>query len=120
MENQSIQIKQGNEVIAEHRTDHPNSRYGTLVWTIHNEAPTPGKGTFLHGETVVPLEIIGVQDGWLIVREESGHLAGVIWSDGSFFADVIIDENGNPVTELSDGCQVRGTLPVGGLGSILF
>ena len=115
-----IQIKCENKVIAEHRTDHPNSRYGTPVWTIHNEDPAPGKGKLLHGETGTHLEIIGVTDGWLVVKEESGYLAGIIWSDGSFYADSIIDENGNPAIELSDGCQVRGTLPMGELGSILF
>ncbi|MDD4273402.1 MAG: hypothetical protein PHG14_06710 [Desulfobacter postgatei] len=117
---ESIQIKQGNEVIAERRTDDIRSRYGTPVWTILNEDPEPGKGIFLHGETVIPLLILGVRDGWLIVREKSGFLVGIIWSDGSFFAEAIIDENGMQVTKLSPGCRVQGTLHTGGLGSILF
>jgi hypothetical protein len=62
--------------------------------------------------------------GWLICRQPDGLLCGVIWSDGTYYAEVLEDQDGRPLTELSDGAHVRGTVFFSedpeDLGSILF
>ena len=115
-----IKITRDNEILAEQTTDHPNSSYGSPVLVIHDESPEPGPATIILEDDSFQIEIIGEKAGWLVAKDERGFLIGVIWSDGSFFADNIVDESGSFATELSDGCQVRGTLPIGELGSVFF
>lgn len=111
-------IKEG-KILAHHTTEHIRSSYGQSVWCVIDDKPEPGAAQFKQGEKTVNIEIIETRGGWLVVRQPDGNLSGIIWSDGGYFADLIVDTNGSPVRELIDGCQVRNTLPIGDLGSIL-
>ena len=125
-----IEITKKGEVIAHHTTESPMSHYGQAVWIIEDENPGRGKAVWSQGETRVDLQIKGVVGGWLVAVQPDGLLCGIIWSDGSYYAEVIEDRaTGEPVRqatmkELQSGkYQVRGTVALfddeSPLGSIL-
>jgi hypothetical protein len=107
-------------IIAAHTIEHPRSSYGTQIWCIYDESPSPGPAVLKSEGISCPIEIIDVIGGWLVCKRSDGLLFGVIWSDGSYFADLLTDESGEPVKEYRDGLQVRGTVPLGELGSVLI
>jgi hypothetical protein len=106
-------VNANGDLLAEQTTSHPLSSYGTLVWSILDPEPAPGRAIWQQGKNVQELDNIGVRDGWLIVRQQTGILAGIIWSDGSYFADILVDRDGNAATEFSDGLRVRGGGSIG-------
>lgn len=116
-----ITITQGDAVLAHHTTEHPRSSYGTLIWCIEAEEPEPGPAEWQQGDTKTTLDVIGLYHGWLVVRQADGFLCGIVWSDGSYYAETLVDENDEPATEYRDGLRVLGTIKMPGspLGAIL-
>ena len=117
----SIKITQNGKILAEHSVDSPLSRYGLPVWTILEPEPSPGAALWIKGAAKQWIVIIGVRDGWLVVKQQDGLLCGIIWSDGTYYANLIVNVDGRPVRGLVDveGLHVGGTIALGGLGSIL-
>jgi hypothetical protein len=119
-----ITITQKGKILAHHTTNTPLSHYGQLVWIIENENPEPGQATFEEAEsgTQFEMDILGVIGGWLVVRQRAQKdipplLAGIIWSDGSYYGNLIVTrEGGNCVEDatleiLNSGeYMVRGTI----------
>jgi len=114
-----IKIVQNGKILAEHTTDSPLSHYGQAVWTILEPEPIPVAAMWIQGVVKQWIEILQVKDGWLVVKQADGLLCAIIWSDGTYYANLIVDADDKPVRELQDGLHVRGTVPLGGLGSIL-
>jgi len=120
-----MKITRNDEVLAHHTTESCMSRYGQEVWVVEDEQPEPGPVMWHHEEKQAELDALGVLDGWLIVRQPDDYLAGIIWSDGCYHADLIVDADGEPVSGISledlaaGGYQVSGTIQVGQLGSIV-
>jgi len=128
-----MKITRNDEILAHHTTESCMSRYGQEVWIVEDETPEPGPAIWHHEEKQAELDVLGVLDGWLVVKQPDGYLAGIIWSDGGYYADVIVDADGKPVAGISfddlaaasaatpsGGCyQVNGTIQMGQLGSIV-
>ncbi len=113
-----IRIKQGENILAEHNTDSPLSHYGQAVWIVQEENPDAGPAEITitpdGGEPrTMPIEVIGVFDGWLVVRQQDGYLCGIIWSDGSYYAEVI-EQDGEPVQDWEEDCFEQGGYTVRG------
>jgi len=106
-------------IIAAHTTEHPRSSYGTQIWCIYIETPSAGPATWRQGDKEITIEIINLVEGWLVCRQPDGYLCGIIWSDGSYYSDMLIDSEDCQVQEYQDGLHVRGTVPMGKLGCIL-
>jgi hypothetical protein len=107
---EKIRISQHGEIIAHHTNESCLSHYGEPVWTIENTEPEPGPAIWQQGENRQVIDILEVRGGWLICRQPDGLLCGVIWSDGSYYAALLEDQDGRPVTELIAGAHVRGTV----------
>lgn len=118
---QPITITQGNTVLAHHTTAHPRSSYGQSIWSIEVPAPATGPATWRQGGESHELVIIGPHDGWLVCRQADGRLCGIIWSDGSYYANLLVTKAGRPVKTYRPGLQVRGSIrfPDTELGAIL-
>ena len=113
-----IRIKQGENILAEHNTDSPLSHYGQAVWIVQEENPDTGPAEITitqdGGESqTIPMEIVGVFDGWLVARQPDGYLCGIIWSDGSYYAD-LIEQDGEPVQEWKEDSFENGSYTVRG------
>ena len=106
-------IDKDGTIIAAHTIEHPLAGYGVQVWYIYDHDPHPGPAILFAENISCPIEIIGLQAGWLIIRRSDRRLSGIIWRDGCYYADLLVDENNEPVTEYREGLQVRGTVPVG-------
>lgn len=116
-----IKIIQNEEIIAHYTTESSMSSYGQPVWMIIKD-PEPGIAEWRQGDHSVEIEILFEKNGWLICKQPDGVLCGIIWTDGSYFADLIIDENNQPCTEFADtNRHVRNTLYIGNddIGSII-
>jgi hypothetical protein len=97
-----IKILKGGEVIAHHTTESNLSHYGQPVWVVENDDPGRGKAIWTDGETELEIKIIGVIGGWLVIQQHDGMYAGIIWSDGNYFADLIVTREGQvPVKQES-------------------
>ena len=108
------------DLLAEQTTSHALSHYGSLIWSILDPEPCAGPAIWQQGANRQEVDVLELRDGWLIVRQHSGVLAGIIWSDGSYFADVLIDGNGNAATELQDGLRVKGAVQIGSdMGAVI-
>ena len=107
-----IVIERDSEILAHHTTETNLSSYGQPVWVVENEDPDPGPATWRQGENTVNMDIIETRGGWLICRQPDGLLCGVIWSDGNYYADVLVDGDGRPISELVLGCYVRNTVQI--------
>ncbi len=119
-----ITIEQNGEVIAHHTTESGLSHYGQPVWVVENDDPQPGPAVWRGGEMEINMDILEIRGGWLVCRQPDGLLCGVIWSDGAYYSDVLVDESGDPVRELKPGVSVRNTIQfdstdAADLGSIL-
>jgi hypothetical protein len=121
-----ITIKQHGETIARHSTESALSHYGEPVWVIENTEPEQGPAIWQQAENKQVIDILEVRGGWLICKQPDGLLCGIIWSDGSYYAALLEDQDGRPVTELiaGGGVHVRGTVfdveDLEDLGAILF
>jgi hypothetical protein len=92
---------------------------------VEDENPGQGPVTWEQGENRQELEIIEKRGGWLIVRQMDGYLAGILWSDGSYHAELLEDQEGFGVKKIEDGYQIRGSIKVNpenpqDLGAMLF
>lgn len=112
-----IQILQNGEVLAHHTTETPLSHYGQAVWVVEVENPGTGRAIWTHGELEFDIQIKGVVGGWLVAQQPDDLLTGIIWTDGSYYANIIEDrETGEAVREASleelrsGRYQVRGTV----------
>jgi hypothetical protein len=116
-----VTITQNGKVIAEHTTDSPLSHYGQSVWVVQEPEPSPGAATWLSGAVEMQIDIICVRDGWLVCKQHDGLLCGIIWSDGDYYANLLVDKNDVPARKWKNsGLHVLGAvLAFGGLGSIL-
>lgn len=85
-----ITITKDGTIIAHHTTESCLSHYGQPVWVVEDEDPGEGKAIWSQGENEQPLQIIGVLGGWLIAAQSNGLLLGIIWSDGSYYANLIV------------------------------
>lgn len=117
---ESIVIAKGRRIIAHHTTDHPRSSYGQNVWVVEEENPGGGKILWKQGDNEMELKAIGVVGGWLVAQQSDGALCGIIWSDGRYYAELIVDrETEQPVKQTtlpqlqSGKYMVRGTITVG-------
>lgn len=135
----NITIIQNKEIIAHHTTESHLSHYGQPVWIIKNENPDPGLAVFkeLETDTLFDIEIVGVVGGWLVIKQPPTEdmpqlLAGIIWSDGGYYGDLIQTRDGNnfvsdaEIDALNSGnFMVKGTVAVDAfdegspLGSVL-
>ena len=108
-----IKITRGEVVLARHTTQSSLSHYGQAAWVVEDPDPAPGPVVWQQGETKTRMTIIGLRGGWLCVRQPGGLLAGIIWSDGSYYANLIETRDGRPCKSLykRGGQRVRGTLP---------
>lgn len=116
---QPITISRGEEILAHHTTDSPMSHYGQPVWQIEEPEPAPGPAQWTQGEQAQPLTILGVIGGWLVTRQGDGLLCGILWSDGSYCANLIEERRSQrPVKRAtlkslrSGRYQVRGAIAV--------
>ena len=117
-----MKLERDGEILAHFTTESSMSHYGQPVWIVEDEDPDPGPVIFHNEDKMSNLEILGVVDGWLVVRRENEELAGILWSDGSYYAGTITGPKDEDITldDLKNGdFQVEGTLPMGMLGSIL-
>ena len=106
-----ITIKRGQDILAHHTTESPLSHYGQPVWVVEDPDPAPGPITWQQGETKYTLDLLEVKGGWAIVRQPDGYLAGIIWSDGTYYADMIVDDKDwSLIEDLRPGVHVRGTV----------
>jgi len=103
-------------LLAHHTTEHPSASHDTLIWTVE-ETPEEGAEVFwTQGEIRHRLTVVGVVAGWLVVRQANGFLVGILWSDGSYRAGLIVDrETDAPAladADLTSGkYTVRRTVP---------
>lgn len=112
-----IIITQGEEVIAHHTTESVLSHYGQMAWSVEKEHPKPGPAIWTQGESSIRLQVMGVVGGWLVVRQADDLLCGIIWSDGTYVANLIVDRDtsesvkGLTLDELNSGkYQVKGSI----------
>ena len=105
-----IVIRKGQDIIAHHTTESCMSHYGQPVWVVEDEDPEPGPALWQQGANQVSIEILEVRAGWLICRQPDRLLCGVIWSNGNYYAEVIEDQDGQALTELTAGARIRGTV----------
>jgi hypothetical protein len=110
----NIKITRGDKTLASHSTDSPLSHYAQAVWVVEVEHPEPGPATWAQeGGPSMTVDILIVDDGWLICRQPDGLLIGILWSDGSYYAECLIDKKGRTSKRLRNGLSVRGTIQVG-------
>ena len=107
---EGITITRDGELLAHHTTESSLSHYGQPVWVVELEDPDPGPATWKQGDQEIPLEVIEARGGWLVCRQPDNLLCGIIWTDGTYHADLLVDLEENPVDELAAGVHVRGTL----------
>jgi hypothetical protein len=105
-----ISIVRGDTVLAHHTSESPMSSYGQPVWVVLDSDPAPGPATWRQRDHSLTVEILGTRARWLIVRQPDRLLCGILWSDGSYYADLLADAEGTPTTELRDGIHVRNTI----------
>ena len=106
-----ITIRRKEKILAHHTTESYLSHYGQPVWTIEDEDPKPGRATWEQDGKEQEIDILGVKAGWLIVRQSDGYLAGIIWSDGGYFANLLEDSDGTPCRKLKKkGLRIRDTI----------
>ena len=103
-----IQIERDGKVLAHHTTETFLSHYGQLVWTIEDASPEPAPVIWKQGHKAIPLHVVELRGGWLVCRQPDGFLCGIIWTDGTYYADLVVDESGEPVQDLKPGCLIRG------------
>lgn len=122
----SVTIEKAGEVIAHHNKNKAERERGKPPWSIKEPNPAPGKIMWKHDGKKLELNALGVVDGWLVVEQPEGYLNGIIWRDGLYYADLIVNtKNSHPVRELTikevgnGGYRVKGTEPQGKLGSVL-
>ena len=122
---QGISIEKDGDILAHHTTETCLSHYGQPVWVIENDDPPPGCVIWRQGEREEKLDFLGVVDGWFVAVQSDGKLVGIIWSDGNYYANLIENTETGQVAEkttikqIEEGCyQVRGTVPIGGIGCI--
>ena len=67
------------EILATHTTHHPRSSYGALVWSVEIEEPGPGPVILAQKEPpmALQLQLLGIVDGWAILRDEGGAALAV-------------------------------------------
>ena len=107
-----ITISRNGETLAQHTTASPLSHYGQAVWVIEVENPEPGPAVWQQGENQFKLNVLAVRGGWLIAKQPDGLLCGIIWSDGSYYANLLETRDGRPCKSLykRGGQRVRGTI----------
>lgn len=103
-------IEMEKEIIAHHTTQTYLSHYGQSVWVVENENPEPGPVVWRQGEMTIPLDILETRGGWLICKQPDGLLCGIIWTDGSYYADLLVDAEDQPTMEMKPGLHVRNTI----------
>jgi len=114
-----ISISRGAEILAHHTPENSMSSYGLADWVILVSDPEPGPATWKQGDKQIEIEIVSVRDGWLIIRQPDKLLAGITWTPGTYFANILEDEAGQPCTKLVEGARVKGTVRLGELGAVL-
>lgn len=121
----SVTIERAGEIIAHHNESKVLSKRGNPLWSTEESNPAPGKVVWKHDGNNLELNALGVVDGWLVVEQPEGYLNGIIWRDGTYYADLIVDrKNGRPVKgltlkEVGQGdYRIKGTTLPGGLGNI--
>ena len=89
--------------------DHPLSRYNYPAWSVQTENPPPGPVilTSPAPPLALQLELLGIVDGWAVLRDEGGAALGVIWSDGSYEAGLIRER---ATGELAKGITLESVL----------
>lgn len=107
-----ISIERGEEILAHHTTESSMSHYGQPVWVVEVEDPDPGPAIWRQWNQEGPLEVIEARGGWLICRlPPDPRLWGLIWSDGEFYSDLVVDQDGQFVESLNGtGLHIRGTV----------
>jgi len=118
----AITITRSGVILASHTTDHPRSSYGTLIWSIEESNPDPGPAEWSQEDNgKMAITIIGVVGGWLVAKQPDGLLIGIIWSDGSYYAECIVNRRTQTTTSraklssLQSGkYMVRGTVVLPG------
>jgi hypothetical protein len=121
-----ITIFRGEEILAHHTTASPLSHYGQAVWVVEVYEPDPGPATWRQNDIRIDIVVLETRGGWLVCRQPDGNLCGIIWSDGSYHADLIVDAAGRPCKRLEKNgrYQVRHTVKIyddpDDLGAILF
>lgn len=106
---EKIVIRRAEEILAHHTRHHPTSSYGQPIWVVERDEVAPGDIIWSQGDNEQTLYALGVVGGWLVVRQPNGLLAGIIWSDGHYFAGNIICRatgalvKNKPLDELESG-----------------
>lgn len=113
-----ITITRGEVILAHHTTESSLSHYGEPVWVVEDENPDSGPVKWEQvGGITMEIDIIGVTDGWLIARQSDGLIIAIIWSDGSYYAECVVDQNDQAYSgefdleNIPEGAHVRGTIP---------
>jgi len=122
---QRIIIEKDGTILAQHTNESYLSHYDQPVWVIEEEEPDPGRVVWRQGKKEQYLDFLGVVDGWFIAAQSDGNLVGIIWSDGSYYANLIVQAGTGQVADrtaldnIDDGTfQVIGTVPMGILGCL--
>jgi len=97
---QAITIKKDGQIIAHHTTETSLSHYGQSVWVIEESEPGSGPALWSQGDNIQEIEIICKRGGWLIICQSDKYLAGIIWSDGNYYADLLVNTKGYPCRTL--------------------
>ena len=114
----AITITRSGVTLASHTADHARSSYGTLIWSIEESNPDPGPAEWSQQDNgKMAIKIIGVVGGWLVAIQPNGLLVGILWSDGSYYAECIVNRQTQTTTSraklssLQSGkYMVRGTI----------
>jgi hypothetical protein len=56
------------------------------------------------------IELLGFVGGWMLARQPDGFVIGIIWSDGSYYADFVIDKDDNTYQEPNELHDVQRAL----------
>lgn len=86
------------------------SHYGQPVWVVEEEDVESGPAVWQQGKDKVAIDILCKRGGWLICKQPDGLLCGILWSDGSYYANLLENPDGDPLSELIDSAMVRGTV----------
>ena len=105
-----ITINRGEDILAQHTAESVLSHYGHPVWTVEQEEVEPGPAIWQQGDQSVEIDILCQRGGWLVCRQPDGILCGILWSAGNYYAEVLEDQDGNPLSTLQDDARVRGTI----------
>lgn len=81
------------KILAHHTTESQLSRYSQPVWIVEEEECLEDVIIWKQGDNEIKMDCFGVIGGWLVVEQPNGILAGIIWTDGTYYSGNIINRD---------------------------